>query len=314
VGAIGWALRCIFPYDGPQEIDMYIALLAICTIRWQRSRYGSYNLMNQLVQNPNVELQTVRLPREGYNQASVLPTHYTATPNLNASASRSISYISQHHDTLPSPLDNYILPFALSATFSNDFPFLFRSKRNRMMKRRASPGKRRSVSGLMQRGNEGPSMPTARKDECGAGKRRRRDDWDGKMGRAERTALHHLPAKIPHHDTVEPPQYRGEYTDSKPECESADTVLEHDTQPPSNRKEQRDFGNLPLIDVWVAQAKGFTQEEIEALKGWTREEEEDGLEGDGMWPPIVQLLCDGRWADIPRPSWEGEVIEMIPDE
>jgi hypothetical protein len=37
-----------------------------------------------------------------------------------------------------------------------------------------------------------------------------------------------------------------------------------------------DFGNLPLIDIWVAQAKGLTQEEIKNLNGYAGKERERG--------------------------------------
>jgi hypothetical protein len=74
------------------------------------------------------------------------------------------------------------------------------------------------------------------------------------------------------------------------------------------------FGNLPLIDIWVAQAKGYTQEEIEEMEGYKKEDEGSVSEGDGEWPPIVQMLCDGRSAGLERIDWESICVEMIPDE
>ncbi|OAL04924.1 hypothetical protein IQ06DRAFT_102450 [Phaeosphaeriaceae sp. SRC1lsM3a] len=75
--------------------------------------------------------------------------------------------------------------------------------------------------------------------------------------------------------------------------------------------EEINYGNLPLIDVWVAKAKGWAQEEVEALPGFKSEgrrwkegekneedekskevkKEDEGEDEDEV--PISFVLCDG---------------------
>jgi hypothetical protein len=51
------------------------------------------------------------------------------------------------------------------------------------------------------------------------------------------------------------------------------------------------YGNLPLIDVWLAKGKGYTQEQVSQMEGFnsTRNGQDDG----DCEAPIVQVGCDG---------------------
>jgi hypothetical protein len=64
--------------------------------------------------------------------------------------------------------------------------------------------------------------------------------------------------------------------------------------PPTKHKEEIHYGNLPLIDRWVAQAKGLTQEEVQDLDGF------GDWDGRGE-VPVVQATC-AMWGE------EGGVI------
>ncbi|KAH7406913.1 hypothetical protein DE146DRAFT_786697 [Phaeosphaeria sp. MPI-PUGE-AT-0046c] len=69
--------------------------------------------------------------------------------------------------------------------------------------------------------------------------------------------------------------------------------------------EELNYGDLPLIDIWVAKAKGWTQADVEALPGFSKlkdtsgngkgsdEKKEEDDDDDDDKVPISYALCDG---------------------
>jgi hypothetical protein len=55
-----------------------------------------------------------------------------------------------------------------------------------------------------------------------------------------------------------------------------------------------DYGNLPLIDIWLARGRGYTQEEVSKMEGFHSTEKKQ--RGEGV--PMIQANCDGRGSDV----------------
>jgi hypothetical protein len=77
--------------------------------------------------------------------------------------------------------------------------------------------------------------------------------------------------------------------------------------------EETGYGNLPLIDMWVAQAKGLTREEVKAMLNSAKDDEACiDRKGDEL---IVQATC-GAWAGcVIRDDHETRYVAMpLPNE
>jgi hypothetical protein len=190
------------------------------------------------------------------------------------------------------------------------------------MKRRASPENRRAASGLMQRRNVKPATGLASRTAEVEGEERKRDDLDGGVDREETDTVPESLGNMAEREDedgvcerVSDERCGSDVTTTRkaPPMASAVPAELATASPSDNHSEQRDFGNLPLIDIWVAQGKGYTQDEIEATEGWAVQEDHDLFIYDGIWPPISKMRCDGRFADVSNICWP-EDLGPIPDE
>jgi hypothetical protein len=72
------------------------------------------------------------------------------------------------------------------------------------------------------------------------------------------------------------------------------------------------YGDLPLIDIWLAKGKGYTQEQVSQMEGFTSTRNE---QDDGDWEaPVVQVGCDGGGSGV-YPSYLDEIgdhSQMLP--
>jgi hypothetical protein len=77
------------------------------------------------------------------------------------------------------------------------------------------------------------------------------------------------------------------------------------------------YGNLPLIDIWIAKSKGWDQERVSRMEGFgggKEEDEELGKEGEGddggkgseVNEILVPVLCDGNGTYGFMCGWEVE--------